>query len=102
MIDLSLLRKNLERVVGKRGIVYGSAFFLNVCFCIIYSVNCLEVIRIHTYWGCKSSLLSFVICSAELCINPYLKDKEKGNLCYEDFLKIMQHFPFVSHVKLQG
>ncbi|MHA1273711.1 MAG: radical SAM protein [Promethearchaeota archaeon] len=37
-----------------------------------------------------------------MCPNSYMNDNEKGNMSYEDFIKIMKQFPLIKWVKLQG
>ncbi|MGA1867799.1 MAG: radical SAM/SPASM domain-containing protein [bacterium] len=37
-----------------------------------------------------------------MCLNSYLNEEEKGNMSYENFLTIVDQFPYLTTVRLQG
>jgi len=40
--------------------------------------------------------------SCQMCMNPYLSSSEKGNMSYDNFLKIINQFPRTKNIILQG
>ncbi len=36
-----------------------------------------------------------------MCTNPYLTNTEKGNMSYDNFVKVMKQFPFLRSIKIQ-
>lgn len=95
--------KTFKRIFNKRGIVYGILFFLNYFLYRIFK-------SIHLPAGYAWPYITYIQveptkkCNMKcpMCVNPYLTKKEKGNMSYENFLKVMKHFPYLHSIKLQG
>lgn len=65
---------------------------------------------ILSFWGLAYPYPSYIqleptkLCNmqCQMCMNPYLLPQEKGNMTYENFLKIIEQFPRTKTVILQG
>ena len=63
-----------------------------------------------SFWGMAYPYPTYIqieptkLCNmrCQMCMNPYLASSEKGNLTYDNFLKIIKQFPRTKNIVLQG
>lgn len=97
------ITKIFRRISNKKGMTYGILYFLNYVFYKLFRI-------IHLPGGYVWPYITDVQveptkkCDMKctMCTNTYLRKDEKGNMSYENFLKIMNQFPFVRDIKLHG
>jgi radical SAM protein with 4Fe4S-binding SPASM domain len=92
-----------KRLISKRGLIGGVAVAINYFLCMLFE-------KIHLPFGYAYPFLADIqieptkLCNEKcpMCTNPFLSKNEKGNMSYDNFLKIMKYFQLVHFVKLQG
>ena len=96
--------KNALEILKKRGLINGSATLINAGILAFtrkinfypsgYAYPFIRNIQIEPTKYCNMA--------CPMCPNSYMKENEKGNMSYVDFIKIIKQFPFITTVRLQG
>ena len=96
--------KTLFDLIKKRSLVHGILTSINATIIAIqarlryypggYSYPYIRQIQLEPTKYCNMA--------CPMCLNPYMPDNEKGDMNFDDFKKIIDQFPYLTTVRLQG